>query len=231
MNGDKKVGALLMFMQIVTFRKVCLSAGVAIMTLAISLSTSVAFEKLTVGQKAHIACKTTLVYSAPTVFSPTTGSKAFGDIVKITKLAAFFTLPDSDYQSRKKLEQANARANKQGQTPKSITKADYTRSAWAQIGTKKYVPTSCLVRAALFKDQVMEIAEKKVAAVVTTKARRNFSEDEDGDLRAMRGAAGRAVGGKANFAAIDQLINDAQGRINPATERAFRQSGYLGEYK
>jgi hypothetical protein len=77
----------------------------------------------------------------------------------------------------------------------------------------------------------MEIAENKVAAVVTTKAKRNFSEDEDGDLRAMRGAAGRAVGGKANFAAIDQLINDAQGRINPATERAFRQSGYLGEYK
>ena len=77
----------------------------------------------------------------------------------------------------------------------------------------------------------MEIAEKKVAAVITTKAKRNFSEEEDGDLRAMRGAAGKAVGGKANFAAIDQLISDAQGRINPATERVFRQSGHLGEYK
>ena len=231
MNENKRVGVLLMIAQIVTFRKVCLRAMIAIMTLAISLSMAAAFEKLTVGQKAHIACKSTLVYSAPTVFSPTTGSKTFGNIVKITKLDAFFTLPDSDYQSRKKLEQANVRAKKQGQTPKLITEADYTRSAWAKIGTKKYVPTSCLVRAALFKDQVMEIAENKVAAVVTTKAKRNFSEDEDGDLRAMRGAAGRAVGGKANFAAIDQLINDAQGRINPATERAFRQSGYLGEYK
>jgi hypothetical protein len=91
---------------------------IAIMTLAISLSMAFAFEKLTVGQNAHIACKSTLVYSEPTVFSPTTGSKTFGDIVKITKLDAFFTLPDSDYQSRKKLEQANVRAKKQGQDPK-----------------------------------------------------------------------------------------------------------------
>jgi len=220
-----------MITQIITLRKIYLTGVTAIMTLVISLPMAGAFEKLTVGQKAHIACKTTPVYSAPTVFSPMTGSKTFGDIVKITKIAAIFTLPESDYQSRKKLEQANARARKQGLTPKPITKADFTRPAWAKIGTKKYVPTSCLVGAALFKDQVIEIAEKKVAAVVTTKAKRNFSEDEDGDLRAMRGAAGKAVGGKANFAAIDQLISNAQGRINPATERAFRQSGHLGEYK
>ena len=220
-----------MITQIITLRKIYLTGVTAIMTLVISLPMAGAFEKLTVGQKAHIACKTTPVYSAPTVFSPMTGSKTFGDIVKITKLAAIFTLPESDYQSRKKLEQANARARKQGQTPKTITEADYTRSAWAKISNKEYVPTSCLVGTALFKDQVIEIAEKKVAAVVTTKAKRNFSEDEDGDLRAMRGAAGKAVGGKANFAAIDQLISDAQGRINPAAERVFRQSGHLGEYK
>ena len=220
-----------MISQIITFRRACLTGVTAIMTFAISLPMAGALEKLTVGQKARIACNSTLVYSAPTVFSPMVGSKTFGDIVKITKLAAIFTLPDSDYQSRKKLEQANTRARKQGQNPKSITEADYTRPAWAKIGSKKYVPTSCLVGAALFKDQVMEIAEKKVAAVITTKAKRNFSEEEDGDLRAMRGAAGKAVGGKANFAAIDQLISDAQGRINPATERVFRKSGHLGEYK
>jgi hypothetical protein len=220
-----------MTMKIITFRKVCLSTVTKILALTIGLSTSVALEKLTVGQQAHIACKTAPIYSTPSAFSPMTGSQAFGNIVKVTKLVDIFTLPDSDYQSRKKLEQASARARKQGQTPKPITKADYTRPAWAQIGTEKYVPTSCLVGAALFKDQVIEIAEKKVAAVVTTKAKRNFSEDEDGDLRAMRGAAGRAVGGKANFAAIDRLISEAQGRIDPASQRAFRQSGHLGEYK
>jgi hypothetical protein len=77
----------------------------------------------------------------------------------------------------------------------------------------------------------MEVAEKKVAAVITTKARRNFSEDEDGDLRAMRGAAGKAVGGKANFAAIDKLIDAAQGRLDPAAQKIFRQAGHLGEYR
>ena len=231
MNDIKRIGVVLMIKQIITFWKVCLCFITAMMTLAISLSMAVAFEKLTVGQKAHIACKTTLVYSAPTVFSPIAGSKTFGDAVKITKLAAIFALPESDYQSRKKLEEANARARKQGQTPKAITEADYTRPAWAKIGTKKYVPTSCLVGTALFKEQVLEIAEKKVAAVITTKAKRNFSEDEDGDLRAMRGAAGKATGGKANFAMIDQFIGDAQGRINPATAKAFRRAGHLGEYK
>ena len=121
-----------MITQIITLRKVCLTGVTAIMTLVISLPMAGAFEKLTVGQKAHIACKTTPVYSAPTVFSPMTGSKTFGDIVKITKLAAIFTLPESDYQSRKKLEQANARARKQGQTPKPITKADYHSASLGQ---------------------------------------------------------------------------------------------------
>lgn len=220
-----------MIIQIIKCRTICLTGVTLIITLAASLSVSTAFEKLTSGQQAYIACKKLSVYSAPTAFSPMSGSKAFGDVVMITKLTGMFALPDSDYQSRKKLEQASARARKQGQTPQTITKADYTRPTWAQIGTKQYVPASCLVGAALFQEQVMETAEKKVAAVITTKATRNFSEEEDGDLRAMRGAAGKAVGGKANFAAIDQLIADAQGRLNPAAQQAFRQAGHLGEYK
>jgi len=220
-----------MIAQIITCRTIRLTGVTAILTLAASLSVATAFEKLTSGQQAHIACKNVPVYSAPTTFSPTIGNKAFGDVVTISKLAGMFALPDSDYQSRKKLEQASARARKQGQTPQTITKADYTRPTWAQIGTKHYVPASCLVGAALFKEQVMETTEKKVAAVITNKAKRNFSEEEDGDLRAMRGAAGKAVGGKANFAAIDQLIADAQGRLDPTAQQSFRQSGHLGEYK
>ena len=225
------IGVLPMIMTITKFREVCLSAVTIILALAIGLSTAVAFEKLTVGQQAHIACKTAPIYSAPTAFSSMNGSETFGNIVTVTKLVDVFTLPDSDYQSRKKLEQANARARKQGQMPKPITEADFTRPTWAKIDLKKYVPASCLVGTILFQEQVMEVAEKKVAAVITTKARRNFSEDEDGDLRAMRGAAGKAVGGKANFAAIDKLIDAAQGRLDPAAQKIFRQAGHLGEYR
>jgi hypothetical protein len=212
-------------------RMACLTGATGILTLVASLSVAAAFEKLTTGQQTYVACKTVPVHSAPTAFSPMSGSKAFGDVVAISELAGPFALPDSDYESRKKLEQANARARKQGQTPKTITEGDFTRATWAKIGSKQYVPASCLVGAALFKEQDIETAEKKVAAVITTKAKRNFSEEESGDLRAMRGAAGKAVGGKANFVAIDQLIDDAQGRIDPAAQRAFRQAGHLGEYK
>jgi len=199
--------------------------------LSTSLSPAAAFEKLIKGQSAFIACKTVTVHSNPSALSPITANLGFGDTVKIMAFAEVFALPDSDYQSRTKLEQANARARKQGKTPPAITKNDYTRPAWVQIGSKQYLPATCLVGDALFKEQTLEAAEEKVAAVITKKARRNFSEEEDGDLRAMRGAAGKAVGGKADFATIDKLIKTAQGQLDPAAQKAFREAGRLGEFK
>ena len=93
------------------------------------------------------------------------------------------------------------------------------------------MPASCLVGKKLFDEQTLEIAEEKVVAIITKKAKRNFSEEEDGDLRAMRGAAGKAAGGKADFATIDKLISNAQGQLDPAEQKAFRQAGRRGEFK
>ncbi|MDF1746992.1 MAG: hypothetical protein P1V19_25095, partial [Gimesia sp.] len=63
------------------------------------------------------------------------------------------------------------------------------------------------------------------------KAKRNFSEDESGDMTAMRGAAGKAKGGKADYETIDKLANAVKGTFNFDAHNQFRQQGSLGEYQ
>ena len=50
-------------------------------------------------------------------------------------------------------------------------------------------------------------------------------------MRAMRGAAGGATGGKANFNLIDILITGSQGKVSVESLTEFRRSGRLGEFK
>ena len=209
----------------------CLLLVTSIGAILIGCPPAAAFEKLSKGQTAFIACKTVNVHTNPSALSSVKAILRFGDKVTVRKLANIFELPDSDYHSRVKLNEANARARKQGKAPTAIQKTDHSRAAWIEIGTQKYLPASCLVGKKLFDEQTLEIAEEKVVAIITKKAKRNFSEEEDGDLRAMRGAAGKAAGGKADFATIDRLISNAQGQLDPAVQKAFRQAGRLGEFK
>lgn len=209
----------------------CLLLVTSIGAILIGCPPAVAFEKLKKGQTAFIACKTVNVHTNPSALSSVKAILRFGDKVTVRKLANIFELPDSDYQSLVKLKEANARARKQGKTPSAIQKTDHTRAAWIEIGTQRFLPASCLVGKKLFDEQTLKKAEEKVVAVITKKAKRNFSEEEDGDLRAMRGAAGKAVGGKADFATIDKLISNSQGRIDPDVQKAFREAGRLGEFK
>ena len=202
-----------------------------IVIISSNVSSPKALEKLAFGQTVYVACKTVSVYVKPSAFSEVKKNLRFGDVLKVEQFEGIFELPNSDYSSRIKLEQANSRSLKQGRTPLPINRSDYTRPTWVKVNAEQYVPASCLVGEGLFKEQVLEKAEKRVLAVITQKAKRNFSEEEDGDLRAMRGAAGKAEGGSANFAAIDRLIDHAQGKIDPVAQQAFRKEGYLGEFK
>ena len=209
----------------------CLLSIISIGAILVGGPPTAAFEKLKKGQTAFIACKTVNVHTNPSALSPIKAIQRFGDKITVQQLANIFELPDSDYQSLVKLKEANARAQKQGKTPAAIQKIDHTRAAWIKIGTQKFLPASCLVGKKLFDEQTLETAQEKVVAVITKKAKRNFSEEEDGDLRAMRGAAGKAVGGKADFVTIDKLISNAQGKIDPGVQKAFREAGRLGEFK
>jgi hypothetical protein len=105
---------------------------------------------------------------------------------------------------------------------------------WANIKVKDktgYVPIRCLVTKEVFKRQAPESALKKATVADLKGGSRGFSEEEEGDLVAMRGAGGKAKGGKANYERLDKLLKKApEYNPQPAFEE-FRRNGQLGEFK
>jgi len=189
-----------------------------------------AIEQLSAGDRVRVACTSAPVYSAPSAFGMPGGSIEFGKTVTISALEGAFELPDSDFQSKKQLELQSE--SREGEEPPKVEVERYTRYSWAEIGSSRFIPTSCLVSEKNFGDQTIKRAEEKVRELASAKAKRNFSENEDeGDLRAVRGAAGGAKGGAADYATIVRLIEHAQGVYDQSTLMVFRQAGGLGEYK
>jgi hypothetical protein len=105
---------------------------------------------------------------------------------------------------------------------------------WAKIEVKDktgYVPIRCLVTKEVFKRQAPEAALKKATVADLKGGSRGFSEEEEGDLVAMRGAGGKVKGGKANYERLDKLLKKApEYNPQPALEE-FRKNGQLGEFK
>ena len=190
-----------------------------------------AIEKLETGQDVFVACTEVQAHEAMSKFSPILRELDFGQRIKIIELLGKFYLPDSDWSSKQKLQEAYNRSVKQNLEAKQVSESDYSRHTWAKIQDGSFVPTSCLVGEKLFSEQTEDLAEKKVANIITMKAKRNFSDDEQGDMRAMRGAAGKAVGGSANFKMLNLIIEDNFNRVDSVTSREFRKSGHLGEFK
>ena len=74
--------------------------------------------------------------------------------------------------------------------------------------------------------------EKRRADSQAATAKRGFSEDlQDEDLVSVRGAKGKAKGGKArNYKAVDNAVAASTSNDAQTTYRKFRQQGLLGEY-
>jgi hypothetical protein len=112
--------------------------------------------------------------------------------------------------------------------------AGQTLPVWAkvQLDTQQgFVASRCLVSQALLDQQDPAQANRKAAKGSTVAAARGFSEDEDFDLIAMRGAAGKAQGGRADYATLDRFLT-ASAEYNPVQHhRDFRRKGRLGEFQ
>ncbi len=191
-----------------------------------------AFERVKPGNTMYVACKNLYVHSLPTAFSNIVGTLNFGSNVMVKGLEKTFELPDSDFSSKKKLierEKKDAKDNER--LVNKIDPFEYTRAAWIKIDNNKYVSNSCLVSKSNLKDQDEKIAQNKVDKLASSKAKRNFSEEEEGDMTAMRGAAGKAKGGPADYKRIEQFINSSQGKVNFSLMTQFRKNGFLGEFK
>ena len=181
-----------------------------------------AFEKIAVGERFIVACESAAIHNSPSAFSKGAGNVNFGDQISVTELAEGFELPDSDYSSEYVLSENYF---------KEVEPEEYTRYAWVGIGDGRFISNSCLVRGENFKNETFEKAEEKVKKIASGKGKKGFSQEEDGDLKAMKGAAGAAKGGRANFPKIDELIEQSQGATGRAELKLFRENGKLGEFK
>ncbi len=105
---------------------------------------------------------------------------------------------------------------------------------WANIevkGKTGYAPLNCLVTKEVFKRQAPAEALKKATVAELKGASRGFSEEEEGDLVAMRGAGGKVKGGKANYEKLDKLLKKAPEYNPQPVLEEFRRNGQLGEFK
>jgi len=105
---------------------------------------------------------------------------------------------------------------------------------WANIevkGQTGHVPVRCLVTKEVFKRQAPESALKKATVADLKGGGRGFSEEEEGDLVAMRGAGGEAKGGKANYERLDKLLKKAPEYNPQPVLEEFRRNGQLGEFR
>ncbi len=191
-----------------------------------------AFEKVSVGSTMYNACKSLHVHEKPTAFSNKVKTISFGQQIKVKGLERLFELADSDFSSKKSLtrkEESDASGADRDAQP--IDPKEYTRAAWVKIGERQFVSNSCLVSKGNLDGQDEKVASEKVEKIASGKAKRNFSEDESGDMTAMRGAAGKAKGGPADYSKIDKFINNSQGIIEFNNLVEFRKVGKLGEFK
>ena len=213
--------------------RVRLAKAALLLSLPLVMSTSVAvgFESLNVGDTVFVACKNIFVHEKPSVFSAKIKTLKFGDKLNIIGLTKLFTLPASDKSSKETLEREEEDYAEQEEREIEPVPAElYTRASWLQF-TNGYSPASCFVTKQLMKTQTIEKVKQKVNALSAKQAKRNFSEDEKGDMTAMRGVAGKAKGAQANYEKIDKLIEENQQKLDSEIFEAFRRSGRLGEFK
>ena len=79
-----------------------------------------AVEQLSVGDNVRVACQNMAVYAAPSAMGVPVSRLEFGTSLSVQSLNSPYLLPDSDYKSKKKLEQqAKNMAGEEG-TPRTI---------------------------------------------------------------------------------------------------------------
>lgn len=190
-----------------------------------------AFERINIGDEVYVACERIAAYSGPSVYSSALKDLRFGSSFTVTGLKHMFALPSTDFSSREQLEKLEMDdAKREGRRPLAIPEEKFMRAAWLQF-VGGYVPASCAVSKSLFETQTEREVAKRIQSLNLDGKNKNFSEDESGDMTAMRGAAGGTKGGKADYDMIDALIRSNQGITSARALEEFRQEGMLGEYK
>ena len=186
-------------------------------------------ERLYVGNSVFNACKSIPVLSAPNPDSRVVRQLSFGESVKVQSHEGVYELPDSDAQSLARQKKRSSGSRNEDDA-KAINPNTYKRPAWIGIGNNEFVIAACLVDADLMKKQNPEQAKARLASLKGVKVKKGFTEEEEGDVVVMKGAAGKAKKGVAQTGSIDDYLAglsavDTRGQLG-----SFRKEGKLGEY-
>jgi len=194
------------------------------LTFLFTASATVA-EQFYVKNTVFNACKQLPLFAAPSVESEVVGTLNFGESVTVSSVHGKYQLPDSDPSS-----EANQR-KRVGQNVDAILPGLFNQIEWAGLGARGYASANCLFKQDKFVDQNPAVAEGKISQLLSAKrARSGFSEEEQGDMTAMSGAAGKRKRSKPNQGAADDYLSASLSRFSWNDEE-FRRSGGLGEFK
>ena len=184
-------------------------------------------EQFYVGNTVYNVCMRLPVLEAPDRDAAMIGVMRYGDSAHVASVHGRYELPDSDPSS-----EASQRARLPDRNEDDLLlETLFRRVSWAGLTGKGYASASCLVKQELFPKQQPGLAQEKVATLNSGAGKRGFSEEEEGDLVAMRGAAGKAKRVVPNQTSADGYLEAyfAQYELQDNTE--FRRQGGLAEFK
>ncbi|MHC8864647.1 M48 family metallopeptidase [Arenicellales bacterium IMCC57338] len=188
-------------------------------------STGVA-EQFYVKNTVFNACEQLPVFAAPSVESEVVGTLKFGESATVSSVHGKYQLPDSDPSS-----EASQR-KRLGQNADGLLPGLFNRVEWAGLGARGYASANCLLTQDKFVGQNPAVAERKISQLLSARrARAGFSEEEEGDMTAMSGAAGKRKKSKPDQAAADSYLSSSLATFSLDNEIEFRRNGGLGEFK
>jgi len=171
------------------------------------------------GEARRISVVNLPLKSAPDGLSTTVNTLKYGDAVSVTSTVVADASAPVQNSGGKGSKSGTAKAAPAAHSPK-----------WLRVTTAKgegYVPEASTVTEAQFSQQASGMPQ----IGDTQGAGKGFSESEDPDLAAVKGATGSADAGAANYPALDKVIAQKPPEDEQAKGRDFRQTGKLGEYK
>jgi len=177
---------------------------------------------------AFVACEAVPAHNDASAYSPVLASMPFGSKVTIREFFDQYDLPGSQQDHLSKRDGAS-----------SVVDSTRRLTGWAQIendgGQRFFINSSCLVDPKLMERQKFD-RPLPPAANTEVSSQRKFSDAEEGDQVAMRGAAGQAhlcrqSDGQActDLAALEKILK-ANYQPDPYDAfKAFRLEGQIGE--
>lgn len=139
------------------------------------------------GLPAYVACKRTPVHPAPDALTKPVGMANYGQRGIVLALDGLYVLPETQQPIKK-----NTTDDREQEKLKLFGPAKQPTWALIEIGPqqKGYIAISCLAEERIFNREKIGTPNPQSAGAIS--ANRGFSEKENGDLVAMRGATGAA---------------------------------------